>query len=145
MLPCHGWDLCMLVTLNAHLFQGKRRFFGSGSKVIPNQTCRGKKQKEPFQRTKHFRPHTMNPLENIYSRWAVSQYQSLKLFCASSNLPRLQICNVSAGEMDTYKCFAVNKYGRAFCSAKLTVAGGKLVRSLGSTLLFLLNYSFSPV
>lgn len=70
----HGWNVRVLfVTLNAHFFQGKQRFFGSGSKVIPNQTCHGKKQKEPFQRTKHFRSHTMNPPENIYSRWAGSQ------------------------------------------------------------------------
>ncbi|XP_029689550.1 immunoglobulin-like and fibronectin type III domain-containing protein 1 [Takifugu rubripes] len=35
----------------------------------------------------------------------------------------LKIRRVSAAEEDTYKCFVVNKYGRAVCSAKLTVAG----------------------
>lgn len=46
--------------------------------------------------------------------------------------------------MDTYKCFAVNKYGRAFCSAKLTVAGGKRFSSSDYTS-FPFKWFFSPV
>lgn len=67
----HGCNSSMItVTVNARHFQGKRRFSGSGSKVIRNQTCHGRKQKEPSQRMKHFRPPTTNPQESMYSRWA---------------------------------------------------------------------------
>ena len=36
-----------------------------------------------------------------------------------------QIKKVSPAEADTYKCFAVNEYGRAICTATLNVIEGK--------------------
>ena len=36
-----------------------------------------------------------------------------------------QIKKVSPAEADTYKCFAVNEYGKAICTATLNVIAGK--------------------
>uniref|UniRef100_A0A8C5I2V1 Immunoglobulin-like and fibronectin type III domain-containing protein 1 n=1 Tax=Gouania willdenowi TaxID=441366 RepID=A0A8C5I2V1_GOUWI len=44
----------------------------------------------------------------------------------------LEIHNVSAADVDIYKCCIANDYGKAFCSASLNVTQGKL----GDTLLF---------
>nr|XP_046254101.1 immunoglobulin-like and fibronectin type III domain-containing protein 1 [Scatophagus argus] len=42
----------------------------------------------------------------------------------------LEIHKVSAVETDTYKCCAVNEYGKAVCTTTLTVIEGKLLNKL---------------
>lgn len=46
---------------------------------------------------------------------------------------------MSSADEDTYKCFAANKYGKAVCTATLTVTGGEELTQNNS---FNLNIGF---
>jgi hypothetical protein len=78
-----------------------------------------------YTNTAHHNLPDIYPLSgNSYSAGITTQYShtsNREAGCVLCN----QIKKVSPAEADTYKCFAVNEYGRAICTATLNVIEGK--------------------
>ena len=54
-------------------------------------------------------------------------FVSLRGFCLHSSITFKQMPNVGADQADTYKCYAVNEFGKAVVTATLNIIEGEYV------------------